>query len=815
MKSKQRLLLVVIASLTAGIVCGSAEPLWAVPVPEAPQVTVVGQAGTGEACYWVVAEDAQRRLTSVSPPTHVQNLPDALDENNYASIKVTPIEEAAKYYILKTAPLAEPAPATVEVANPGEATYYYWIVACNGFRQSQVYGPYPAENCGDPQGNVITWNRVYGASWYHLYRTESPLGRTYCVVGLQLGMDPQFRPGMYGSGHQETKMTDRGLSYGVVGYPATPIGKPPLGEGKFLLAQTAGEEVQDQGQPLKIFLVPNVNETEVRPVTVPADNQPNIRTHGMAVLDTRASLENLARPSFIAHYAALQINSFLEAGAHSEYQDTPGSPGWKSTIENIASHQTSHCGSQTIQMHGYQRNYGSGDTIWFSPSTTVWGPNDDNGDEGCYSIRASVSRVLEEINDTLAEDALRGSVTLAVAGGNYGNAGTGRVVVNLSQAYIEGRIRRVGNVDVHGKGTNWTKEMKGRWISFDVDTVKGHRMWYQVVDVQGPTEVTILARTGWSSACNLGYSRFIYDPEQADHASPMWTNSHANITLPEEKVEAAREGGYMICPGSLLGNPWKSGKTLNVEPLRETWKAGDEIQIAPGPQAYVYLARFMLFGDYLPQDDVGGIQIANYGNRAGNFPGLQIGNPGAANFTRGIDVSLARHGMGDGVVVQAATGWDERGLPTGSSGAWRGAFIAPVNIPALRDEYRGCPYPIFVRPEEDIKTASLQFRAPNQAVLMQLNRDNITINSPLHLNGALYGSEQTRGKAIFSGDGQLRQFTIKFARAFAGEPFVTISTNQFAHARLAQVAADHMTIEFEEAPEAGEDNVVIYWMAQQ
>ena len=44
---------------------------WALPPPEAPAVQVQGPPGRAEACYWVVAADAQSRLTSASRPAHV------------------------------------------------------------------------------------------------------------------------------------------------------------------------------------------------------------------------------------------------------------------------------------------------------------------------------------------------------------------------------------------------------------------------------------------------------------------------------------------------------------------------------------------------------------------------------------------------------------------------------------------------------------------------------------------------------------------------------------------------------------------------
>ena len=85
----------------------------------------------------------------------------------------------------------------------------------------------------------------------------------------------------------------------------------------------------------------------------------------------------------------------------------------------------------------------------------------------------------------------------------------------------------------------------------------------------------------------------------------------------------------------------------------------------------------------------------------------------------------------------------------------------------------------------------------------------------MSVQGTLAGSDATRGKALFTGDGKLTSFTLKFVKPFASEPFVTISTNQFARARLARRSPrDHVTVEFEQPPAAGKENVVVYWMAQ-
>ena len=67
-------------------------------------------------------------------------------------------------------------------------------------------------------------------------------------------------------------------------------------------------------------------------------------------------------------------------------------------------------------------------------------------------------------------------------------------------------------------------------------------MWYQVREVKGPTELVLRAKTGWSDRCNLGYSRYIYDPAEAEAPSAAWTNSHACRYLPKANEPAARTG---------------------------------------------------------------------------------------------------------------------------------------------------------------------------------------------------------------------------------------------------------------------------------
>ncbi|HEY3397961.1 MAG TPA: hypothetical protein VGM19_09930 [Armatimonadota bacterium] len=804
--------------LAVAILLSGAVAAGAIPIPAAPQVTVVGAAGTAQATYWVAAQDKAGMFTTCSPGVTVTNLPSKLDAANYARVQIAPVEGAAKYYVLKTMIVAKPDPVTIKVATPGDKTSYYWIVPMNGFRYGPLSGPYEAK-CGDPQGNVLTWTLVNGASWYSVFRTDSatpPAGRFHCVVGHQLGMATNLR-GNYGGGAPAPTATDPGaLGFGVVGFPATDPTKPPLGDGEFLVATSAGEEVKDTGQALTFFEAVNVNETERVAMTQYAEGQPSTRTFKGAGVSGTTNLPNLSRPSFIAQLSEFEIDQNFISGGHSDYN---AQGGWKSEIEALTVRQSSQTATQLAAASFVQENFGTGDTSNLVSWTTMHGSNKDGGDEGTGSYWGQVRRVLDEFDDTLTADAPRGAVALAVQKANY-TAGTGRLLVNLSQVYKEGRIARVGGVDVHGMGTAWTAAMMGSWISFDVDTVNGHRMWYQITGVQSPTELTILARTGWSEKANLGYSRFIWDPATQPGPQPANAGEDAQYVLPKENEAGAKSGAYQICPGTLLGAPWRVGQTLNVEPLGQAWKAGDQVQVAPGPQIWAAMAYFRLWGDYSPQDYITGINLSNLGSRPTNTAGILIGNPGAANFRKGVEVYVARDGRGDGFVVSVANSWNERGDAAGNAGMYRGAFVAPVNLPALVDEYNLCPRLTFTRPAADLMQNTLSVQGPDKTPLMQFNWHDIAVTSPLTLGGpvtvksTLTGSDQTRGKGVYSGDGVATKVTIKFAKAFGGEPFVTISTNQFARARLAEVTADHITVEFEQAPTAGTNNVVVYWMAQ-
>jgi hypothetical protein len=809
----------------------------ALETPPAPKVEVVGTPGTGKAAYWIIAGNAEGEWTAPSPPTVVENLPDKMDEVNCAVITVEPVDGAVDYAVLKTEAMLPVKEVKVTAKNPGEKDYYYWVEWWDNWRRSELAGPAHVR-CGDPAGNVIEWTGVPNATYYHVYRTstpEPPVGRGLYAVGLQVAGHPKFK---WYAPQGPTRIEDKGwLGQTAVGFPPTPVTVPPLGSGLYLVGKTKGDPVKDIGKPLDRFDVSNINQTKQVAITGPAEKCSDVvaRLGGQYVVTADNKPKHLRVPSFGGgHAETLVVVNNFESGGHSEYHMPPnGIPGWKSWINTITARTESHTASQHGTLTTHLDVYGSGDAIPFGNTLNFYGTNNDAGDEGAYSERNSVHRGLNSWRGKLAEAAPRGSMKLAMEKIDFNGGGTERILVNLSQAHRKGRIARVGNVDVHGKGTEWTGEMVGRFISFDVDNVGDYRMWYWITEVKSPTELTILAKTGWSYACNIGYSRFIWDPETMKGSQPAMTNSAALRKLPKDKEQAASEGGYVICPGVLLGAPWKSGKTFNTEPLREDWHAGDEIELAPGPQGYIAFARFALHGELLPQDQVGGITIVNRTNRITNFPAIQINGPGNHGFREGVRVTLPKDGDGDGIVISSADRWGPDGLPAGKTGVYRASIVVPDNLPAIVGEHNWRYPHIRWRFSGDGKSDALEIGMGGSKPAASFDRGGRTtihrliaeehvnmektcrIGGDLTIDGRVVGNERTRGKAVFSGDGEKAQFKVSFAKSFKSEPFITISTNQFLSARLAEVKRDHVMVEFQQPPEQGEKNVVIYWSAQE
>lgn len=774
-----------------------------VPDPEPPDVQASGTPGTQQACYWVFAEtdrplfglvshyagDVRNAVTGLSRPATV-TVPADLGRGGKVTIRIKPISGAVRYYVLKTAEVPTPR-AVVTVRKPGAGTLYYWVTAHNAWRRSKLAGPFPA-NSTDTQNpeNVIEIQPVPDATSYSVFVTETPdppVGRHYYGVAEMVASTTIIHRG--------------GTAHVPVGFPATPPTEPPQALGRYLLGVTTGAPIEDTGQPLEVILPPTCNETRRSPVLLPNDGVSSPRNVLGSVLGIKAvGPAHAPEPSFAwTGSFPLVMDTTIDSGGINHYQSPPAGGGnYKSTIGSATMSLTSRTQTQIANLGGYLTSYGMGDTIWLTPLVTIYGGVRDGGDEGSQVLRAHIERKAEEVPLTLAEDAPKGAVRLRV-GQIPGAVGAGRLLVNLSQAHSTGRIEYVDNCDAYGLNTAWTKDMIGRWISFDVDTnpQTGVRQWYQIDDVLSPQHLRFRALTTWSAHCNLGFSRFIHDSATEKGPGSYYTNKLANMTLPPDRRQAAAEGRYLIAPGTQLADPFQTDGELNVEPLRERWNSGDRLVVAAGPQSFNQNIFCATFGSYMPQDVIMGIQVANFGDRTANGPGIHIGSePETPGWATGLLVTLPNTGMGNAIEIN--------GEKTRYA-----AIVVPPDIPAFRAGYQpAVPYV-----QMNSKAQSLEIRDETGPVISASPQGTrLARRIELAPDAVLAGSNRVRGKAVFSGDGSARRFAIRFPKPFSSEPVVVVSTNQFQRCRVASVSREECVVEFESAPDAGAE-VIVWWLA--
>jgi hypothetical protein len=794
----------------------------AIAQPDAPTATLHGQAGNQSAAYWVVAVNAQGYRTGPSQPAVVTNLPDALSDQNFVRIQINPVKGASRYMVLKTVPMGPVKNVQVQAEASGERTVYYWVQWCNMWRQSAWAGPF-AIQCNDPEGNVISWDATPNATWYNVLRTDEPklpIGRTLSAVGIHIATDKRYRWTAAKVG--PTRYVDPGRTgQFLLTDEVTDMQQPPLGDFFCLVGKSDGQPVDDKGQLLDKFVVANTNATQREPLTTTVENQGDDSSYlgSQILVRSQNKLKHLPAQSFGpgSHLETLVVENNFESGGHSEYHLGPGHVDWKSWSAAIAARSISHASSQHGSLTSYLRTYGGGDSIPLMAMVHQYGTNNDDGDEGAYVQRNSTYRHLESFDWKLIADAPAGSSKLQLQKLTTENGGTERLIVNLSKSHSNGRIIQVDNVRIVGRDTQWTPAMRYQWISFDVDTIDGkYRMWYWITDVASPTELTILAKTGWSTQCNLGYSRFIWDPQTMTGPKPSIPNMMSIRKLPDEHTEAAKQGKYVICPGTQLADPWHDGNVLNVEPLIADWHAGDHVRMVAGPQTYASLARFMMHGKVLPQDMLGGIKLYNTTNRPTNAPAIAIGSPSMSNFSTGVEVTLPPDGSGDGIVIQNASTWAADGSPTGHAPVHRAAVVVPDNVPAISGPYPW-RYPVLSWQHDSkghVIDAMRIGSTQGQANAMFYNDGKTDINQ-LNITGSLSANAQVRGVAELSGITGQKQFNVAFGKPVAEVPVVTFNTNQFERCRMVNVDLRGFTVEFEDSPQAGENNIKIWWIAIQ
>ena len=787
--------------------------------PARPSAKVEGRPGTRSVCYWVFAESAEKpapdgawylkefpgKVTGLSVPCEVKNAPDTLDANNKVVLTLQPVEGAVKYHVFKTEEL--PAPRLeIAVKNPGKDAIYYWIQGHNGWRHSAPAGPFEVrcdrarfENTVKvvPSSPLENDHSIWGTE-----TSRPPLGRAMHVFAMRRSYSPVTHTA-------EWVGKNKGYlgAWGPGPEPATPPSAPPVGTAFFLLGSTAELTLEDTGQPLKKTQAPSVNETLTQDFAARLSRPQSSRyVHNGNSLSSHFSGETSMGADFYGGYYPLELGVHAESGGKNYYHGQPGAyPGYKSTIGVAQMELNSTTESQHVVQNNSLRCYGMGDAISLGLTNDYHAGNRDGGDESGELVRSVQNRSLDEGGGILTQDAEPGATILKVKDFSGATGGTGRTLVNLTQARQQGRIDHVVNCDIYGEGTQWTKDLEGWFISFDVDNVKGKRSWFQVLKVVGPTQLKTFMYTPWRRDMNLGFSRFIYNPAKGQKLPSMqdsgitygapeppnadqtlYTNPYAIGVLPKALELAAAEGKYRIAPGAFLADPWRKDGGLHVEALAQGWKAGDKVALTPGTGQSMTDWWGLHCGEIGPNDYVMGINISgNFDNRPANGVAFNASNMGI-----GMRVELPAERQGNGVIVQ--------GDPVD------GAFIAAPDVPMLRCYNSDIP---FVQGAK--QRSALEIVAPSGEKPLSVSKDTVTVD------GVLRGSSQTRGEALLSGDGRRKAFAVAFAKPFRVKPVVLLTTNQFARSRLVLAEMTSFTVEFEEAPAAGKDNVTVWWMAQE
>ena len=821
--------LCVAACVIAGILFASAG-LYAqeLKTPAAPSAKIVGRPGTRTVCYWVFAESREKaplsgawylkefpgRVTDLSGPCVVKNAPDKLDAESKVVLTLKPVDGAARYHIFKTELLPTPQ-LKINAAVPGELDLHYWVQGHNGWRNSPLAGPFTVkcdEKNFDNQYEIVPSSSSQNKYSLWVTRTpEPPLVRTLSVVTHRKSWGTRHKadwsepnPAIKKYGYRRHL-----AAWGPPPEPATPAETKPFGTGHFLLASTEKLSVEDIGQELMLTQAPTVNETiEQDWLSSLTRPQSSRYIHWATPLNVRWSGQQLGVGNdFYQGYSPLNVDVRASSGGRYYYQDQPsgGNPGYKPTLKAASFRMFSNTEAQHLATGHEITSYGMGDAIVMDVTGHWYGGIRDGGDEGGELLRTVVDRVLEQGVVRLNADVKAGSRHLPTDRPNI-QAGSGRTVVNLSKVRSEGRIDHVVNCDIFGDATQWTRELEGWFISFDVENVGEKRSWFQIVEVLGRGYLRVLRPVNWRRDMNLGYSRFIYNPANGQalpslaaqgqtygapevgwDKAPLYPNPHVIGVLPKKLEQAAAEGKYQIAPGTFLADPALTGGGLHVEGIAQDWSKGDSILLAVGTCQPITGWWGWHAGELGPNDYVDGINVGSYfSNRPANGTAFH-----ALGMGIGLKVSLPPEKQGNGVIVA--------GEPVDA------AYLAAADVPMLRC-YNSPAIPYVQGSSE---RGTLDVRTRDGALALSMGKESVAFG------GAIKGNSRTRGKAALSGDGRRKRFEIRFEKPFPSEPFITVSDNQFARARLAAVTRQSVTVEFEEAPVAGNGNVVIWWMAQE
>lgn len=539
--------------------------------------------------------------------------------------------------------------------------------------------------------------------------------------------------------------------------PAGNAAEKPEGIGMYLVGTSAGEAIVDEGQKLASTFIYDINTTD------PAYNSFTPVVRGFEPSGERGAFQfNYRNMLKSPQYSWDLLNNITVhqdnvAGGLNVY---PGVGGIhyetaKNTYNGIGIHQFNYTAGQHSPYLTFMYNYGVGDNVLFHAALEQQGQNRTAGDEGSEFFSLHMSRRLSFSRVRVAAEASPGDRFLRLEG-SPGQIAAGRGLVNLTQAHTEGQAHVEGRAVAVGTDTNWTPEMEGRWISFDADTVQSSagatRQWYLVERYLSPTRLQLWAPTYWG--------KYNY------------------------KGNARTDGPYLICPYTEMDDgDAVTNQGLRVAPLTTAWHPGDEVEVIAGPQTTFRLGWWEMGGEFLPQDHVAGLGIAYNGNKP-------TGEGALITYNWGI--GLETHGAGTAVACMDGT---KVGLQVYKDTA--------TLISCIRDD----PYRFNLAQDAN----GLFLEQANGPRWIALGQKGLT----LYGNATIAGSQRTRGKAVFSGDGVKLEFTIPFPTAYAAEPFVVASSNLPIGMGVTAVTLEGCTVTFATPPPAGQDNVVVTWMVQE
>ncbi len=774
----------------------------------------------GTCDYWQITVDANGAASPPVklPPVHASEPP---SKENPIQVPVAKSDTAVEYRVLRV-PNHAPAAPTIEVVNKGDDTFYYWLLAHVGLLRSPMAGPIVAKGCdGRNIKNIVSWSKTEAYTEYTLLRTsvpEPPAGE----------LQASLLWGKSVTEYADTNGTD--LRHDYPCYPkGTTAGSVPIGNGPFLVGVGKGPMAKLKDDAEKALVNAPVADTgelkmiEVPPTRTVSGVQPSKRLDQDIISARNASNEGALRINVLNNQPKGEydwggpIGFFIDqrdvAGGHNDAGMYNGNPFKKSFHMAMRIDHSNHTAGQMATFWLGTHKYGEGDNVLFTTHTVSEGLIEDSSDEGTEIFMASAKLKRVACDYVLDADAAKHCTALRATPPTHKpsdppfNVGTGRPVVNLTQAVGKGVIARVDDdmkVDpsqpddersnrvtrLTGEGTEFTKEMEGWYISMDCDSLEnGLRQWYRVMRVNSPTSLDIFAYTFFSSSTYLGHAaNVVYHGEKyrgGKKAEPRPT--------PDPKSAKDGKERFIIAPATTIAEYLAPGDkgNLTVLPLKQQWNKGDKLQVVAGPQNNLSLGKLGIGGNLLPQDFAYGFWIHNECSRLSNDPAFYV----MGAWRSAMKMELDSRGLSNGLEF------------IGKANPEGGILVCPPDTNLLR--VANLPV-VLGSSSKDGEIVFAKGRHDGEKIV-GISDKSLALGEWVSLKGGA----MLRGKVKLSGDGKATSFTIKFPKAHAAAPYVVASSNLPIGMGVADVTAEGFTVVFSAAPAAGQENVVATWMVME